>query len=320
MTLPAADSPLSGVRVLDLTRVIAGPVCTRFLAAYGAQVLRIDPPGFAEVPALLPEVTPGKRCAALDLRTAHGRDRFLELVRQAHVLVGGLRDGALARLGLGVPELCAVNPALITARLTAYGWSGPWRGRRGFDSLVQMSCGIAHADPASADPVSTDPGSADPGAAPSPLPAQALDHATGYLLAAAVCRAMTRQLRTGVPSDIGTSLMTTANDLLNLPTVAGAVPADPGGPDAFFEDVDTTWGPGSGCPAASTASPRPGPSTPDRSAGTRRRSTDPAAPCGPPPRPRNAVGSRPPQGGGHWRGCPAHRRGIRAQSAGKLQS
>src|SRR4029077_16159171 len=86
-------APLAGVRVLDLTRVIAGPVCTRFLAAYGAQVLRIDPPFFAEVPAIIPEVTPGKRCASLDLRSSADRQRFTDLVAQADVLVGGLRDG-----------------------------------------------------------------------------------------------------------------------------------------------------------------------------------------------------------------------------------
>ena len=101
VTLAPAERPLEGVRVLDLTRVIAGPVATRFLAAYGADVLRIDPPGFAEVPALLPEVTPGKHCAALDLRLEADRARFLGLVRQAHVMVGGYRDGALQGLGFG---------------------------------------------------------------------------------------------------------------------------------------------------------------------------------------------------------------------------
>ncbi|MGS0685266.1 CoA transferase [Nakamurella sp. GG22] len=228
IALPAAELPLSGIRVLDLTRVIAGPVCTRFLAAYGAEVLRIDPPGFEEVPALLPEVTPGKRCAAVDLRTGSGRDRFLALVRQAHVVVSGLRDGALAGLGLGLLELRAQNPSLITARLNAYGFDGPWRGRRGFDSLVQMSCGIAYLDA---------------GWEPSPLPAQALDHATGYLLAAAVCRAVTHLVRTGIPSDIRTSLVATANVLMDLPVPVGDAPVDPGWPDEVFENVRTWWGP-----------------------------------------------------------------------------
>ena len=143
--LSGTASPFSGVRVLDMTRVIAGPVCTKFLAAYGAQVLRLDPPGFAEVPALLPETTAGKRTAALDLRADADRVVFETLVADADVLVTGLRADALAGLGYGDGTLTAINPALIVASLNAYGWDGPWRDRRGFDSLVQMSCGIAAA-------------------------------------------------------------------------------------------------------------------------------------------------------------------------------
>ena len=223
---PPADLPLAGIRVLDLTGVIAGPECTRFLAAYGADVLRIDPPGFAEVPAVIPEMTPGKRCAAVDLREAAGRDRFAGLVRQANVVVGGYRDGALQALGFGADRLRELNPGLIIARLTAYGWDGPWARRRGFDSLVQMSCGIAQLDDAP----------------PSPLPVQALDHATGYLLAAAVCRALGTLVRTGVPAEIRTSLVATANDLLARPASAEPAAA-PEWPDEVFETVGTAWGP-----------------------------------------------------------------------------
>ena len=214
--------------MLDLTRVIAGPVCTRFLAAYGARVLRIDPPGFAEVPALIPEVTPGKRCATLDLRNAADRGRFAALVRQAHVVVGGLRGGALQALGFGPDRLRALNPGLITAGLTAYGWDGPWAARRGFDSLVQMSCGIAYLDDRSA---------------PSPLPVQALDHATGYLMAAAVCRTLVTLVRVGIPADIRTSLVATANTLMDLPAPAEPVAAEPEWPPEVFETVSTAWGP-----------------------------------------------------------------------------
>ena len=139
----APDCPLAGIKVLDLTRVIAGPVCTRFLAAHGADVLRLDPPVFEEVAALVPIVTPGKRCAALDLTTAAGRERFVDLIAGADVVVHGLRPGAMEALGFGTAELRSINPGLVTARLDAYGWCGPWAGRRGFDSLVQMSCGIA---------------------------------------------------------------------------------------------------------------------------------------------------------------------------------
>jgi hypothetical protein len=229
----AAGGPLpySGVRVLDLTRVIAGPIGTRFLAAYGADVLRIDPPGFAEVPALLPETTAGKRTAALDLTTADGRAVFESLLRSADVLVTGLRADALARLGYDDPALAALNPALIVASLNAYGWEGPWRDRRGFDSLVQMSSGIAAAGAAAA--------GADH---PVPLPVQALDHACGYLTAAAVGRALTRRKAESAVSRIRLSLVATANLLWSLPRPAGQPPMpNPG--DFPLTDARTAWGP-----------------------------------------------------------------------------
>jgi crotonobetainyl-CoA:carnitine CoA-transferase CaiB-like acyl-CoA transferase len=177
----AADAKpvaLEGLRVLDLTRVLAGPVATRFLAGYGVNVLRIDPPQWDE-PAAAPEVTLGKRCAALDLSRAEDRARFETLLKSADVLVHGYRPDALAALGYGSAGLNALAPHLIEVTLDAYGWTGPWAHRRGFDSLVQMSCGIA------------DAGMRASGAGrPVPLPVQALDHATGYLMAAALLRAL----------------------------------------------------------------------------------------------------------------------------------
>ena len=176
-------SGLEGVRVLDLTRVIAGPVATRFLASHGADVLRVDPPGYAEVPALLPDTTWGKRRCALDLRAPADRAAFEALVAGADALVHGYRRGALEALGYGAAALHGLNPGLVVVGLNAYGATGPWAGRRGFDSLVQMSAGIA------------DAGRAATGAdRPVPLPAQALDHGTGYLAAAAVARGLTRRL------------------------------------------------------------------------------------------------------------------------------
>jgi hypothetical protein len=214
----AADGgPLAGIRVLDLTRVIAGPVCTRTLAAWGAEVLRIDPPGFAEVPALLPETTVGKHCAAIDLRSEEGRSRFAELVGAADVLVHGLRPGALAGLGFSERALRRLNPGLCIAALDAYGWAGPWKGRRGFDSLVQFSCGIAAAGGAA---VGSD--------RPVPLPAQALDHATGYLLAAAVCRGLTGRYDGLPPAGIRGALIGTANLLMEQPvSLSEAVASTP---------------------------------------------------------------------------------------------
>ena len=227
----SAGHPFGGVRVLDLTRVIAGPVCTRFLAAYGADVLRLDPPGFAEVPALLPETTAGKRTAALDLGTVAGRAAFESLVADADVLVTGLRNGALARLGYDDAALAAVNPALIHASLNAYGWKGPWGERRGFDSLVQMSCGIAAFGAEAAG-----------GNKPVPLPVQALDHATGYLLAAAVGRALTRRLMDSVASRVRASLIGTANLLWSLPR-PDSQPDRPRRAGIPLVDTITAWGP-----------------------------------------------------------------------------
>src|SRR5580693_9342446 len=230
-TAAGGPLPYSGVRVLDLTRVIAGPIGTRFLAAYGADVLRIDPPGFAEVPALLPETTAGKRTAALDLRAADDRAAFESLVATADVLVSGLRADALERLGYDDAALAALNPALIVASLDAYGWEGPWRHRRGFDSLVQMSSGIAAA------------GAAATGADhPVPLPVQALDHACGYLMAAAVGRALTRRRVESAVSRIRLSLVGTANLLWSLPRPAGRPPMPKPG-DFPLADARTAWGP-----------------------------------------------------------------------------
>jgi hypothetical protein len=229
---PGGGQPFSGVRVLDLTRVIAGPVSTRFLAAYGADVLRVDPPGFAEVPALLPEMTAGKRTTALDLTAQADRATFEKLVAGADVLVTGLRGDVLGRLGYSDGKLSALNPALIIASLNAYGWDGPWRDRRGFDSLVQMSCGIAAAGAATPEKDQ-----------PVPLPVQALDHATGYLLAAAVGRALTRRLTRSAASRIRASLIGTANLLWSLPRPSAALPTAPKPGDFTLVDAETAWGP-----------------------------------------------------------------------------
>jgi crotonobetainyl-CoA:carnitine CoA-transferase CaiB-like acyl-CoA transferase len=175
---PSPARPLAGLRVLDLTRIIAGPVATRFLAGYGADVLRIDPPDWEE-DAVAPEITLGKRCARLDLKTAQGQERFRQLLGAADILVHGYRTDALAKIGFDASARQRIRPGLIDISLNAYGHSGPWQGRRGFDSLVQFSTGIAAAGMdwrQSAVPVS--------------LPVQALDHATGYLLAAAAIRAL----------------------------------------------------------------------------------------------------------------------------------
>lgn len=196
------ERPLAGLRVLDLTRVLAGPVATRFLAGFGAEVLRIDPPDWDE-PGVVPEVTLGKHCARLDLRQPADRERFQAVLASADVLVHGYRADALDRLGFGADVRRTIAPGLVDVSLNAYGWSGPWSERRGFDSLVQMSSGIAEAGRVW-----------QGGDAPVPLPVQALDHATGYLIAAAALRGLGERRRSGRGSRWRLSLARTAQCLL----------------------------------------------------------------------------------------------------------
>jgi len=228
---PRPDRPLAGLRVLDLTRVLAGPVAGRFLAGYGAEVLRIDPPGWEE-PSIVPEMTLGKSCARLDLRDPKDRRVFEALLARADILLHGYRPGALDRLGYGADARRAIAPALIDVSLCAYGWTGPWAGRRGFDSLVQMSSGIAEA------------GMGWKGAdTPTPLPVQALDHATGYILAGAVLAALARRRAEGRGATARVSLARTAA-LLTGEAVAQAevALADEAADDLAPGIERTSWG------------------------------------------------------------------------------
>lgn len=226
------ERPLAGIRVLDLTRVLAGPTATRFLAGFGAEVLRIDPPFWDEA-GLAPEMTLGKRCTHLDLREPGAVERLKTLIAGADVLVHGYRPGALPGLGLDPAARRALNPGLVDVCLNAYGWTGAWKERRGFDSLVQMSSGIAEAGMRR---LGRD--------RPTPLPVQALDHATGYLMAAAVLRGLADRRLTGRGSTARTSLARVAGLLL-------AYPADSARPgfsretaaDLAPDTEATAWGP-----------------------------------------------------------------------------
>ncbi len=228
-TAPAR--PLAGVRVLDMTRVLAGPVATRFLAGFGADVLRIDPPAWDE-PGVVPDVVLGKRCARLDLRRAADRATWEGLLRGADVLIHGYRPGALPGLGLDATRRAALSPGLVDVSLDAYGWSGPWRERRGFDSLLQMSSGIAEAGMRR---FNRD--------APTPLPVQALDHATGYIMAAAAIRGLTARAANGAGSAFRASLARTAALLVAMAPGASGDLA-PEGADDLADGVEATaWGP-----------------------------------------------------------------------------
>jgi crotonobetainyl-CoA:carnitine CoA-transferase CaiB-like acyl-CoA transferase len=173
---PGTDGPLGGVRVLDLTRVIAGPTASRLLGLLGADVLRIDPPAPAEAIDQYLDTGAGKRSAVADLADPAALHRVHALLDEADILLTGYRPGALAAFGLDGPTLAEHHPHLAHAGLSAWGTSGPWGDGRGFDSIVQSCTGIGaiYGGPDAA-------GRWRPGA----LPVQALDIATGYGLAAA---------------------------------------------------------------------------------------------------------------------------------------
>ncbi|MGM7668077.1 CoA transferase [Microbacterium sp. A93] len=195
---PRPQAPLSGIRVLDLTRVIAGPVCTRTLALLGADVLRIDPPHIPEPEWQHLDTGHGKRTTLLDARS----EQMTALLEEADVVVLGYRPAALTRLGLSPGQLGERYPGLIIVQLSAWGLDQP--DRAGFDSLVQAESGIALIE------------SVD-GEVPGALPAQALDHSAGYLLAAAVCAVVDRRVREGGTWHIATSLRRVAAELLGMP-------------------------------------------------------------------------------------------------------
>jgi crotonobetainyl-CoA:carnitine CoA-transferase CaiB-like acyl-CoA transferase len=213
--------PLAGLKVLELTHVIAGPVSGRVLAGHGAEVLLITA---AHRPSMLPLVIDtgrGKLSAHIDLRQGSGRATLAGLVRQADVFIQGYRPGALAGQGFGPEEVARLRPGIVYASLSAYGHAGPWAPRRGFDSLVQTASGLNLAEAEAF-------GSSEP----RPLPAQALDHATGYLLAFAIMAALKRRAQQGGSWQVRVSLAQTGHWLRQLGRIDGMHCRDPG-----FEDV-----------------------------------------------------------------------------------
>ena len=181
-----------GIRVLDLTRVLAGPIATRTLAAWGAEVLRLDSPRLPELATHSIDMLSGKRSAELDLADRAGRARLEQLLNEADLLVQGYRPGALARFGLTPEDLAERHPHLSVVSLSAWGPNGPWSQRRGFDSLVQCVTGIALTEGSNG--------------RPGWLPAQVLDHATGYLAAAAAFSALASAQQDGRPRSARLSL------------------------------------------------------------------------------------------------------------------
>jgi len=237
----AGPLPASGIRVLDLTRVIAGPVATRYLGALGAEVLRLDAPDRPELAMHAYDGLLAKRSALLDFGSADGQARLHELLSGADVLVHGYRPHALDRFGLSPEVLAGRHPGLVVVSLSAWGSRGPWGDRRGFDSIVQAASGIAMAE-----------SGAD--GRPGAMPCQLLDHGTGYLCAAAALRGVARQSTHGGTQFRELSLARTAHWLLGLPrdgdsspaggASAGSSPAAPaGGGGTWLTTLDSAEGP-----------------------------------------------------------------------------
>jgi hypothetical protein len=243
-----ADLPMTDVRVLDLTRVIAGPVCTRFLGALGADVLRLDPSGHPDMPTgVAADSLLAKRSSFVDFDSANGVATLHDLLSDADVVVCGYRPGALDRFGLGEESLAERHPGIVAVYLDAWGHSGPWAGRRGFDSVVQAPTGIAV-------------GESGTGHEPGALPCQLLDHGTGYLAAAAALDGLRRQ---GVQGGTHVRRLSLARTALWL-TSQGVQPE--GGAEASVSDADAaawlveldgTSGPVSAVSAPGTLGGRP---------------------------------------------------------------
>jgi crotonobetainyl-CoA:carnitine CoA-transferase CaiB-like acyl-CoA transferase len=232
--LPAGERPLTGVRVLDLSRVIAGPVAGRTLAAHGADVLLIASPNLPSIPWLVIDTGRGKRSAHVDLATTAGRQTLTRLLADADIISQGYRPQSIANLGFSPDDAARIRPGIIYVSLSAYGPVGPWATRRGFDSLAQTTTGINHAEAEAAGVTG-----------PKELPAQALDHASGYLMAFGAMMARARQAREGGSWHVQVSLAQTGQWLTALGRLEGGfAAADPTLADVgdLLEDRDSGFG------------------------------------------------------------------------------
>ncbi|KAJ7081361.1 CoA-transferase family III domain-containing protein [Mycena belliarum] len=238
--------PLDGIRVLDLSRVLAGPIAGRTLAAYGADVLLVTSPALPALPNLDSDTSRGKRTTQLDLALAEDRGKLEELASSADVFLQAYRPGGLEAKGFGPRKLAAQHPGIVVANLTAWGWQGPWKDRRGFDSLVQTATGF-NVDEAEAYARFLGDGDASQ---PRPLPMQALDHAAAYLLAFGINAALCKTITEGGSWEVRVSLAAVGQWIRSLgqlsPEEAFGSTAKPFPPRVFpldpeIEELSLQW-------------------------------------------------------------------------------
>src|SRR6202790_1204986 len=232
---PAGDRPLAGLRVLDLSRVIAAPVAGRTLAVHGADVLLISGPDLPAIPWLTIDTGRGKLTSFVELKSEAGREVLRGLLASADIFSQGYRPRSIAGLGFAPQDAAKISPGIVYVSLSAYGDAGPWSERRGFDSLVQTATGFNHAE-----------GQAAGIDGPKELPAQMLDHATGYLMAFGAMMARARQSREGGSWHVRVSLAQTGRWLWNLGRVPDGFKTEDLKGDAvrpFVEEVPSGFGP-----------------------------------------------------------------------------
>jgi crotonobetainyl-CoA:carnitine CoA-transferase CaiB-like acyl-CoA transferase len=232
---PAGDRPLAGMRVLDLSRVIAGPVAGRTLAAHGADVLLISGPDLPAIPWLTIDTGRGKLTSFVELKSEQGRGVLRDLLAGADIFSQGYRPRSLAALGFSPQDAAQISPGIVYVSLSAYGHAGPWAERRGYDSLVQTATGFNHAE-----------GHAAGVDGPKELPVQMLDHASGYLMALGAMMARARQSREGGSWHVRVSLAQTARWLWNLGRVADGLKTEDlksAAVQGFMEETPSGFGP-----------------------------------------------------------------------------
>lgn len=183
LALPPGRRPLAGVRVLDLTRVLAGPTCARSLAEHGADVLKISAEHLPDSGLIELDTGIGKLSARVDLRTASGVATLRRLAAGADVFSQSYRPGSLAARGFSPQDLARARPGIVCVNLSAWGENGPWSARRGFDSIVQTVSGMALASAVDGKP--------------RLLPVSAIDYTTGYLMACGAMIALARRAAEG---------------------------------------------------------------------------------------------------------------------------